>query len=382
MQKKSTNIIFLFLIFGHFAFAQQLFWADSFEPGIYQADRDGSSSDDMSPAIIGSPTGIAFDPVDRMIYIVDKGDGFLGQDPKIYRMDENGDNVETLITSVDTPNGLAIDAVNRKIYWAERGSRKVQRADLDGTNIEDIVAFTGFENPYSVALDVANNRLFISDSSEDLVWTADLEGNNLTAFPEDGMALDYRDIDYNPLDDKVYWLAKGSIFGNPESRIFRANPDGTDSEAIILLEGDDIAALEIDTANQKLIWSNLSTDVIFEANFDGSDATELLDGSSRVEDIAMDYGIMSPTFQFGKVALNVQVSPNPASELITVQLSNASIGMEKLVLYDVSGQQVAFAKVTGQKYAELPIDLPTQIYWLKIELDNGQAVAQKVVIER
>ena len=255
MQKKSTNIIFLFLIFGHFAFAQQLFWADSFEPGIYQADRDGSSSDDMSPAIIGSPTGIAFDPVDRMIYIVDKGDGFLGQDPKIYRMDENGDNVETLITSVDTPNGLAIDAVNRKIYWAERGSRKVQRADLDGTNIEDIVAFTGFENPYSVALDVANNRLFISDSSEDLVWTADLEGNNLTAFPEDGMALDYRDIDYNPLDDKVYWLAKGSIFGNPESRIFRANPDGTDSEAIILLEGDDIAALEIDTANQKLIWS-------------------------------------------------------------------------------------------------------------------------------
>lgn len=380
MRKNFTLSFLLFSLWTTTISAQQIFWADSFEPVIVKADRDGSSSTELLPAIIGAPYGIAFDPVDRMVYIADRGDGFLGQAPKIYRLDENGDNVEVLITTVDTPNGLAIDVVNRKMYWAERATRTVQRANLDGTDVEDVVVFSGFPNPFSVTLDVPNNRLFISDSSEDLIWTADLDGNGLTAFPEDGLSLNYNDIDYNPIDGKVYWAAQGSLFGNPESRIMRANPDGTDVEDVILLGGDEIVSVKIDTASQKLLWSNLFEDVIFEANFDGSDVVELIDGTSRVEDIAIDYGVMSPTFEFGKVAVDIQVSPNPATELITVQLSDSVIKLKALFLYDSQGRQVANLTVNSLNKATLPIDLPTQTYWLKIELDNGQSVAQKVQV--
>ena len=42
---------------------------------------------------------------------------------------------------------------NRKIYWSDTGASKIRRADLDGTNIEDLVTNTdGLGTPYGFAL--------------------------------------------------------------------------------------------------------------------------------------------------------------------------------------------------------------------------------------
>ena len=39
------------------------------------------------------------------------------------------------------------------MYWTDRGSDKIQRANLDGSGVEDLV--TGIDRPYIIALDLA-----------------------------------------------------------------------------------------------------------------------------------------------------------------------------------------------------------------------------------
>ena len=40
------------------------------------------------------------------------------------------------------------------IYWADAGTNKIQRANLDGSNVTDLV--TGLSTPYGIALDLSS----------------------------------------------------------------------------------------------------------------------------------------------------------------------------------------------------------------------------------
>ena len=59
-----------------------------------------------------------------------------------------------------TPTDIAVDAYDAnlgKIYWTDSGTDKVQRANLDGSNIEDLVT-EGLRTPTSIALDLENGK--------------------------------------------------------------------------------------------------------------------------------------------------------------------------------------------------------------------------------
>ena len=43
----------------------------------------------------------------------------------------------------------------QKMYWTDFGTGKIQRADLDGSNIEDLIT-TGLSSPLGIALDVSD----------------------------------------------------------------------------------------------------------------------------------------------------------------------------------------------------------------------------------
>ena len=44
-----------------------------------------------------------------------------------------------------------------KMYWTDMNTDTIQRASLDGSNVEDLVA-SGLDNPKGIALDVAAGR--------------------------------------------------------------------------------------------------------------------------------------------------------------------------------------------------------------------------------
>ena len=57
-----------------------------------------------------------------------------------------------MVTGVQHPRGMALDAVGGKLYWTELGTKKIQRANLDGTSVEDLV--TGLNTPTTISLDL------------------------------------------------------------------------------------------------------------------------------------------------------------------------------------------------------------------------------------
>ena len=111
----------------------------------------------MSLALLISHGPAAADPVPVKMYWTD-----FGTD-KIQRADLDGSNVEDLVTTgLDIPFGIALDVRAGKMYWTDAGTDKIQRADLDGSNVEDLVT-TGLGFPYRIALDLTNSKMYWTD---------------------------------------------------------------------------------------------------------------------------------------------------------------------------------------------------------------------------
>ena len=55
---------------------------------------------------------------------------------------------------MDEPEDVAVDITGGKVYWVDHGTDKVQRANLDGSHIEDLVIIEGESRLSSIALDI------------------------------------------------------------------------------------------------------------------------------------------------------------------------------------------------------------------------------------
>ena len=79
---------------------------------------------------------------------------------KVQRANLDGSEVEDLVTTgLEDPTDLALDVAGGKMYWTDESwnGRKIQRANLDGSQVEDLVA-TGLGQPDDLALDPAGGR--------------------------------------------------------------------------------------------------------------------------------------------------------------------------------------------------------------------------------
>jgi hypothetical protein len=64
------------------------------------------------------------------------------------------------------------------MYWADTGTDKIQRANLDGSNVEDLVT-TGLVDARHVALDVAAGKMYWTDIGTDKIQRANLDGTGI-----------------------------------------------------------------------------------------------------------------------------------------------------------------------------------------------------------
>ena len=56
---------------------------------------------------------------------------------------------------MSSPEGIAVDGVGGKIYWTDFNAGKIQRANLDGTGVEDLV--TAIPHPRFIDLNLTND---------------------------------------------------------------------------------------------------------------------------------------------------------------------------------------------------------------------------------
>ena len=194
---------------------------------------------------------------------------------KIQRANLDGSQVEDLVTTgLDSPSGLALDVAGGKMYWTDEGAKKIQRANLDGSQVEDLVT-TGLSGPRSLALDVAGGKMYWTDwdwSTGDItgrIQRANLDGSQVEDLLTEasgpiGLALD--------LDaGKMYWTDFGG------SRIGRTNLDGSQVEKLVSflwLNSPQVVALDL--AGGKMYWTDRGTIRIQRANLDGSQVEDLV----------------------------------------------------------------------------------------------------------
>ena len=184
-------------------------------------------------------------------------------------------------------------SVSSKMYWVDYGSRSIRRANLDGSNAEDVVRLFGTGmDPNSIALDVGRGKIYWSfrkSREKDGVQRANLDGSNVEEI--------FTRIGYSDLGDIALDVSRGKMY-LAYRLIYRANLDGSDVENIVL---NDLfrspykagpSSIALDVSGGKVYYAEMEGS-IFRTNLDGSNPEDLVDSSLTglgAGGIALDVG--------------------------------------------------------------------------------------------
>ena len=344
----------------------KIYWTDSGPGTIQRADLDGQNREVLFDPIVREPYGIALDMA--KMYWTDEVKG------TIQRADFDGQNREVLITGLNRPKRIALIEGN-KIYWTDEGTGKyrgryraepetgkIQAANLDGSNIEDVL--TGLSYPDGIALNPVQDKIywsasFLGEKWEHTIQRANLDGSNVEdVIPKladtfrltGGIALDV-------LASKIYWTDAD------RKAIQRAELDGSNIEDIATLsQGEWVyyTAFALDLIGNKIYWSTLVkapaagewgtivwAEEIFRSNLDGSNVEEIGKvPAGSPTDIALDVShptsiSMPDTTPVIPTTSGLSPNfPNPFNASTQIAYHLATPGPVRLTIYNTLGQPV------------------------------------------
>ena len=282
---------------------------------IRRAHLDGSYVKDIVTGL-ETPKAIALDMLRRKVYWTDESTR------KIQSADLTGRNVKDIITGFMFPSGggsisircrdgkctgvanwkegemwlshdllinpssLALDVQRKKIYWVNQMLDHIQRANLDGSDVEDLVTWTFSD---SLTLDRSRRKIYWTDYSMNAIRRANFDGSNVedlvtTTDTPVSLALDVA-------RGKIYWTVWERGFDGPRT-IQRANLDGSKVE-YILTNPDKLTSLTLDPVGGKIYWiaseSGTDTGTIQRSNLDGSKVENIITGLNNPWSIALDF---------------------------------------------------------------------------------------------
>ena len=187
---------------------------------------------------------------------------------KIQRANLDGSNVQDLVTTgLGSPYGIALDVAAGKMYWADAGLAKIQRANLNGSNVQNLSPL-GLSVPICIALDVAGGKMYWTDRGTGKIQRANLDGSNVQ-----DLVFGVRGLHGIALDvggGKMYWT------DNDAGKIQRANLNGTSLEDLITTGLQLPNEIALDVAGGKMYWTDDGTRKIQRANLNGTSVQDLL----------------------------------------------------------------------------------------------------------
>jgi len=227
-----------------------------------------ASSSASSPGV--SDPGVK--PIRGRLFFLDLAAG------RVLSSNPDGSDLKTIVSEGrKLPDGIVVDVTAGHIYWTNMGNPiandgSIDRADLDGHNITNIVAPGGIFTPKQLQFDSKNRKLYWSDREGMRVMRANLDGSNIETLVDtsEGSARPGRDqrkwcvgIAVDTDRSKFYWTQKGNDNAG-EGRIFRANlelPEGqtpaSRKDIEVLYEGlPEPIDLDLDLDNRVIYWTD------------------------------------------------------------------------------------------------------------------------------
>ena len=247
----------------------------------------------------------------------------------IQRAYVDGSNVQDIVTTgLRTPTSIAVDAKTLKVYWTDSGTDTIQRVDFHGSNIEDIVT-RGLRTPTSIAVDTFSGNIYWTDSGTDKIQRVDFDG-----YIEDLVTTGLRTptsiaIDaYDPDLGKMYWTDSGT------DKIQRANLNGSNVQDLVTDGLRTPTSIALDLVNGKMYWTDSGTDKIQRANLDGS----------NIEDIVTT-GLRTPT--------GIELDPDEGKVYWT------DSGTDKIQRANLDGSNIEDLVTTGLRTpTDIALDIP------------------------
>jgi len=198
-------------------------------------------------------------------------------DGRVLSANPDGSDLKTIVNEGRRlPDGIVVDVAAGHIYWTNMGNPSVNngsidRADLDGRNITNVIPAGGTFTPKQLQLDKKNGKLYWSDREGMRVMRSNLDGSRIETLVETGHGdSDRRDarnwcvgIALDVEGGKLYWTQKGNDNAG-EGRIFRANleiPKGQTPAARkdieVLFDGlPEPIDLDLDLVNRMMYWTD------------------------------------------------------------------------------------------------------------------------------
>jgi DNA-binding beta-propeller fold protein YncE len=195
---------------------------------------------------------------------------------RIHSINPDGSDRKTIVTNCRLPDGIDVEPDAGHIYWTNMGTiglddGSIERANLDGSNRVVIVPQGVTHTPKQIHLDTAGGKLYWCDREGMRVMRANLDGSQVETLVATGRGDQHRldqtrwcvGIAVDPKLGKLYWTQKG-----PDNaglgRIFHANidiPQGEDpanrSDIEVLFDRlPEPIDLELDVVNRVLYWTD------------------------------------------------------------------------------------------------------------------------------
>ena len=199
---------------------EKLYWAEKTGKRTGRIRRANLNGTSIQPIknLTSVPLDIALDIAGGKIYLTNTWG-------KVQRLNLDGSNFQpNLIRGLKSPNHLALDVARGKIYWTEKTGKRsgrVQRANLDGTNVELIKKLTSV--PHGLTIDSVNGKIYLANS-----WgkIQRLNLNGLYFQPNLIRGLkSLREVAVDVAGTKLYWTETG--------RIRRANLNGGNIQNVV-----------------------------------------------------------------------------------------------------------------------------------------------------
>ncbi len=264
----------------------RIYWVETNTEGTQTIRKINPDTGDTDDLVQGDDiTSIRLHSSNGFIYWSDRSDG------AIRRANLDGSNIEEIVSGI-TPvfvslQDFALDVESSALYWMDTGEMNgegpgIYKSDTDGNGIEKIINLESL--PVSMTIDSEREKIYWSRLDGNL-YRADLNDTEVDTFVT-GLRLGNRELTFNKQDNKLYWVGDSMNAG----RVWSSDPDGNNLQVHFEGFGTPIS-ITIDPIKEQIFWTTFSNEVMM-ANIDGSGITRIADGLHQsapiIESLSVD----------------------------------------------------------------------------------------------
>ncbi|MDZ4823191.1 MAG: T9SS type A sorting domain-containing protein [Flavobacteriales bacterium] len=358
------TLVFLFglLLTGIVCSAQtKIYFTDTGTNDIRCADLDGQNVEILLSGI-NTARGICVDENSNKLYYADGDNNIIGV------IDLETLDTSVLLTGLAEPIDLYLDKTNGIIYFSDNALGCIMKVNTDGTGLENLMC--NLPNLHGITVDPDGNKLYWCDWSLNAIQQSNLDGSNVQTIIGNVNNLHRLALDCN---GKVNWTDSG------ENQVRKANLDGTSQENLAsCIGGNGIAYV---SSTEEIFWVNELAGTLWKFDSNGSNETEIYSDGISPSGLYISYCENTTSIPFISNH-EITVRTNNANGQLLIEGIHLNSDFE-VSIFDESGRLLHHkAACASQQIVSISIDSLHNGYYAVHISAGEQTTTQKVILMR